>query len=66
VVYSDGSREFSLFLHQPDSQRITPVHVASSGGEQVAAFETAHVSAMIVADRATDAAEFARIAAAAL
>jgi anti-sigma factor RsiW len=66
VVYSDGSREFSLFLHQPDSQRLTPVHVASSGGEQVAAFETAHVSAMIVADRATDAAEFARIAAAAL
>jgi len=66
VVYSDGSREFSLFLRQPDSQRFATVHVASSGGEQVAAFETAHASAMIVTDRASDAAEFARIAAAAL
>jgi anti-sigma factor RsiW len=66
VVYSDGSREFSLFLRQPDSGHLTTVHVASSGGEQVAAFDTAHASAMIVTDRASDAAEFARIAAAAL
>ena len=66
VVYSDGSREFSLFLRQPDSQGLTKVHLASSGGEQVAAFDTAHASAMIVTDRASDAAEFARIAAAAL
>jgi anti-sigma factor RsiW len=66
VVYSDGSREFSLFLRQPDSEGFTTVRVASSGGEQVAAFETGHALAMIVTDRASDAAEFARIAAAAL
>jgi anti-sigma factor RsiW len=65
AVYSDGSREFSLFLRQPDSHP-SPVRITSSGGEQVAAFETAHVTAMIVADRSADAAEFARSAAAAL
>ena len=66
VVYSDGSREMSLFLRQPDSKQLVPVHVAGTGGQQVAAFETAHVSAMIVTDRASDAADLARIAAAAL
>ncbi len=66
VVYSDGSREISLFLRQPDSTQVVPVHVAGTGGQQVASFETAHVSAMIVTDRASDAADLARIAAAAL
>jgi anti-sigma factor RsiW len=66
VVYSDGSREFSLFLRQPDAGHSSSIRVAGSGGEQVATFETAHVSAMIVTDHASDAAEFARIAAAAL
>ncbi len=65
AVYSDGSREFSLFLREPDSHA-SPVRITSSGGEQVAAFETAHVTALIVADRSSDAAEFARFAAAAL
>jgi anti-sigma factor RsiW len=66
VVYSDGAREFSLFLRQPDSQNPAPVHVTGAEGEQIAAFETAHVSAMIVTDHAADAAEFATLAAAAL
>ena len=65
VVYSDGAREFSLFLRQPDAHP-TPVQVAGADGEQVAAFETAHVAAIIVTDRAADAAEFAALAAAAL
>ncbi len=70
AVYSDGSREFSLFLRQPDSSRqpdshASPLRITRSGSEQIAAFETAHVTAMIVTDR-SGAAQFAQAAAAAL
>ena len=66
AVYSDGSREFSLFLRQPDAQHPSPMCVTETGGEQIAAFETEHVTAIIVTDRRTDAAKFARAAAAVL
>jgi anti-sigma factor RsiW len=65
AVYSDGSREFSLFLCQPESHG-SPIRIEGSDGQKIAAFETAHVTAMIVADRADDAAGFAQAALAAL
>lgn len=65
AVYSDGAREYSLFLHQPDAHP-TSVRIAETGGECVAGFETPRVTAMVVTEQPPQAAEFARLAAAAL
>jgi anti-sigma factor RsiW len=66
AVYSDGARGFSLFLRQPDGGHTSPVRVTVTGRECVAGFETSRAAAIVVADRASDAARFAQAAAAAL
>ena len=77
LVYSNGAREFSLYLRLRDSERLpgTVRETASGkrlrtcdlGGEHIASFETSQVTALVVVDSsADDALRFARLAAAAL
>ncbi|HXO44189.1 MAG TPA: zf-HC2 domain-containing protein [Candidatus Cybelea sp.] len=77
LVYSDGTREFSLFLRQRDGQHLTgPIRgfadgrflrAASAGDEHLLSFETSHLTAMVATDQPADAAKrFAKAASAAL
>lgn len=63
LVYSEGSREISVFLRPPDSAGRAEVRIAQVGGECVAAFDNAHVSAIVVTEQSrAKAAEVARYA----
>ncbi len=77
LVYSDGAREFSLFLRPRDGQHLTGairgfangrfLRDSSAGSEHVSSFETTHLTAMVATDEPSDAALlFAKAASAAL
>lgn len=77
LVYSDGTREFSLFLRQRDGQQLTGavrgfangrfLRAASAGSEHILSFETSRLTAMVATDQPADAAQrFAKAASAAL
>jgi anti-sigma factor RsiW len=77
LVYSDGTREFSLFLRQRDGQHLTGairgfangrfLRAASAGSEHLLSFETSRLTVMVATDQPTGAAErFAKAASAAL
>ncbi|HXQ27053.1 MAG TPA: zf-HC2 domain-containing protein [Candidatus Acidoferrales bacterium] len=77
LVYSDGTREFSVYLRLRDAERLPgairetvsgkPLRTCDLGSEHIASFETPRVTALVVADgSAEDALHFARLAAAAL
>jgi anti-sigma factor RsiW len=66
AVYSDGTREFSLFL-RPRDGRLLPgairgiadgriLHASSVGSEHVSSFDTSRLTAMVVTDQPADAA----------
>jgi anti-sigma factor RsiW len=66
AVYSDGTREFSLFLRQRDGRSLPGairglangrfVHASSAASESVSSFETSRLTAMVVTDQPADAA----------
>jgi anti-sigma factor RsiW len=77
LVYSDGTREFSLFLRQRGGQQLTGairgfangrfLRAASAGSEHLLSFETSRLTAMVATDQPADAAQhFAKAASAAL
>jgi anti-sigma factor RsiW len=66
LVYADASREFSVFLRQPDSPDVSAGRVANVGNECVAGFKTPRTAGLVVTTETRDAAEIARTAAAAL
>lgn len=67
LVYSDGVREFSLFLGPRDAALSTKIACADRGSDHVAAFRNARVEALIVTDEPGDAAlQLARSAASVL
>jgi anti-sigma factor RsiW len=77
LVYSDGTREFSLFLKKRDGERLTGairgfangrfLRASSAGNEHMASFETSQLTAMVATDQPPDAAlQFAKAASAAL
>ncbi len=77
LVYSDGSREFSLFLRQRDGQHLTGairgfsngrlLRASSAGSENISSFESSHLMAMVATDQPADAAlRFAKAASAVL
>jgi anti-sigma factor RsiW len=66
AVYSDGTREFSLYL-RPRDGRFLPgairgiadgrfLHASSANSEHVSSFETSRLTAMVVTDQSADAA----------
>jgi anti-sigma factor RsiW len=77
LVYSNGTKEFSVYLRLRDAGRLPgavreivngkPLRICDLGSEHIASFETTRVTALVVADdSADDALHFARMAAAAL
>jgi Putative zinc-finger len=77
LVYSDGTREFSLFMRQRDGQHLTGairgfangrfLRSASAGNEHLLSFETSRLTVMVATDQPAGAAEhFAKAASAAL
>ncbi len=77
LVYSDGTREFSLFLRQRDGQQLTGairgvangrfLRASSAGNEHMAAFETSHLTAVVATDQPADVAlHFAKVTSAVL
>jgi anti-sigma factor RsiW len=66
AVYSDGTREFSLFLRPRDGRALPGairgfadgrfLHASSAGREHISSFETSHLTAMVVTDQPADAA----------
>jgi anti-sigma factor RsiW len=77
LVYSDGTREFSLFLRRRDGQHLTGairgfangrfLRDSSVGSEHISSFETTHLTAMVATDEPSDAALlFAKAASAAI
>jgi anti-sigma factor RsiW len=67
LVYSDGTREFSIFLRARDAARPDGIRTVDFEPERVAAFRTSEIDAMIVtAQSHEDALRLARSAQAAL
>jgi anti-sigma factor RsiW len=77
LVYSDGSQEFSLFLRQRDGEQLSGsirgfangrlLRVSSAGSENIASFETSHLTAMVATDQPAGAAlHLAKLVSAAL
>jgi anti-sigma factor RsiW len=77
VVYSDGRREFSLFLRPRDGQHLAGMirgvangrllHFCDAGGERLSSFQTARLTAVVATDQPAGAAvRFAREVSAAL
>jgi hypothetical protein len=77
LVYSDGTREFSLFLKRRDGQQLTGairgfangrfLRVSNTGSEHMASFETSHLMAMVATDQPANAAlHLAKVVSAAL
>jgi anti-sigma factor RsiW len=66
LVYSDGAREFSLFLRKRDGEQLTGairgfangrfLRAASAGSEQMFSFETPRLTAVVATDQPSDAA----------
>jgi anti-sigma factor RsiW len=66
LVYSDGSQEFSLFLRQRGTERLSgPIwgfangrflRASSAGSEHMASFETSHLMAVVATDQPAGAA----------
>jgi hypothetical protein len=61
AVYSDGTREFSLYLRPRDGQRLTGsirgfangrlLRSCAAGGEHISSFETSRLTAMVATDQ---------------
>jgi anti-sigma factor RsiW len=77
LVYSDGSREFSLFLRRRDGQQLTGairgfangrfLRASNTGSEHIASFETSRLTAMVATDQPADVAlHLAKVVSAAL
>lgn len=67
LVYSDGTREFSVFLRSRDGSRADGVQSADLAPEKLAVFRTERLDGMIVTDGSIqDALRFARSAQAVL
>jgi anti-sigma factor RsiW len=68
LVYSDGAREFSLFLRHRDREpALEPSNAGHHGAEHLAAFRTSALTAVVVSDQSgEDALRLAGIAARAL
>jgi predicted anti-sigma-YlaC factor YlaD len=77
LVYSDGAREFSVYLRQRGAESLSGwaretdngrvLHTSNTGGEHVASFQTDSLTVMVVAEQSADTAlHFARFAATAL
>ncbi|MDR3721064.1 MAG: zf-HC2 domain-containing protein [Candidatus Acidoferrales bacterium] len=71
VVYSDGTREFSLYMRPRDGQHLTGsirgfangrlLRICDAGGEHLSSFETSRLTALVATDQPADAAlRFAR------
>jgi len=64
LVYSDGAREFSIFLRHRDAALSDRIEHADLGPDHVAALRTPHLDAVVVTDESSEAAlQFARTAA---
>jgi anti-sigma factor RsiW len=76
LVYSDGTREFSVYLRQRGAESLPGrtqetdngrvLHISNPGNEHVASFQTDGLTVMVVAEQSSMALRFARFAATAL
>ena len=67
LVYTDGPREFSVYLRQKDGTPARGLDTVDVGAEHVASFETGQLTAMVVTNESRDAAlRLARVAVGAL
>lgn len=54
LVYSDGTHEFSIFLHSHDAASPDAIRSVNVAPEQVAAFRTSELDAVIVTDQSRE------------